>query len=74
MHSFISLAFTVKEIFQTHTGDIFEFPYVFSNLLENKGLIMSQGVSVLYMFKCLLTGDTYVGSAVDLGRRFSEHG
>jgi hypothetical protein len=56
-------------------GDIFEFHYVFSNLLENKGLILStfKGVSAIYMFKCLLTGDSYVGSAVDLARRFSEH-
>ena len=25
------------------------------------------------MFKCLITGGTYVGSAVELGRRVSEH-
>jgi hypothetical protein len=65
----------VKEIFQIQTGISFEFPYVFSNLLENKRLILSilKGVSAVYMFKCLLTGDSYVGSAVNLSRRFSEH-
>lgn len=26
-----------------------------------------------YVFKCLITGDIYVGSAVDLSRRFAEH-
>jgi len=62
------------EIFDPN-GEIFEFPFVFTNLLDNKGLISSlfKGVSAIYMFKCLLTGDTYVGSAVDLAKRYSKH-
>lgn len=56
-------------------GKIFEFPYVFSDLLENNKLIMRllKGVSAVYVVKCLITGDIYVGSAEDLSRRFAEH-
>src|SRR4051812_13894491 len=66
--------YMVSEIFDPN-GSIFEIPYVFTNILESSSLILKilHSLSGVYMFKCLITGDCYVGSALQLGRRFSEH-
>jgi len=66
--------YNLSEIWDPN-GDVFEMPYVFTNILENLPTILKIlcGVSGVYMFKCLITGACYVGSAVQLDRRLSEH-
>jgi excinuclease UvrABC nuclease subunit len=45
------------------------------DLIQNKGKILKEnkGKSGIYMFKNLITGQVYIGSAQDISKRYSEY-
>jgi hypothetical protein len=47
----------------------------YEDLVQNKGKILKEnkGKSGIYMFKNLITGQVYIGSAQDISKRYSEY-